>query len=303
MRLKTLISIFIVALVAVILLVFRMMFNNDNQDNEILGNLELTKVDSIRLEKNQEILELKKNDQGFWQVNGFAADQEKIKILMEKAGALKVINLVSKNPDNFTKFDLNDNSAKKMIFNASNSEILNLIIGKTGSDWNSTYLRLATKNEVFLVDQELNSLFSLVPDNWRDKTVLNIDSNKITKIEFVYPNKKFVLTKAGEQWQAKIGDKKIAAAVSPTVMSDLFSKLSPLSASSFADQEKVKQFENAKNLTQIIFFIGDNQQLTQLTVLKTQDLSLVKVDTRSDIFIINQEILNEVLLNDDQLFL
>ncbi len=136
----------------------------------------------IELPEGKGTIELKNADDGWKVLAGdkqYAIDETRAKRLFgitgtdtELKGPLE-LTLQAKNPENFPDFDLTKEKATRVKFYGRNGGLLeDILVGKAGSDWQSTYVRRPDADEVYLVPVRLADNFTGDDVNaWRDKRI------------------------------------------------------------------------------------------------------------------------------------
>jgi hypothetical protein len=92
-----------------------------------------------------------------------------------------------------------------------------------------TYVRLEGEDEVYTVDGFLESSFNRGLNDWRDKSLLRIQKEQVSKVSFNYPDSGFVAQKRERKWW--IGDQ----LADSTKLNVYLNQLELKNASSFAD--------------------------------------------------------------------
>jgi hypothetical protein len=136
----------------------------------------------IELPEGKGTIELKKAGDGWKVLAGdkqYAVDENRAKRLFgitgtdtELKGPLEM-TLQAKNPENFPEFDLTNEKATRVKFYGKNDDLLeDILVGKAGTDWQSTYVRRPEADEVYLVPVRLADNFTGDDVNaWRDKRI------------------------------------------------------------------------------------------------------------------------------------
>jgi Domain of unknown function (DUF4340) len=92
-----------------------------------------------------------------------------------------------------------------------------------------TYVRLEGEDEVYTVDGFLESSFNRSLNDWRDKSLLRIKKEQVTKVSFNYPDSGFVADRRENKWW--IG----TAMADSTKFKSYLNQLEYKNASAFAD--------------------------------------------------------------------
>jgi len=166
---------------------------------------------------------------GTWVVadqNNYPADEETIKNIFDSMSKAKFSEIVSSNPDNYSKFDLTpDKAIAVKMYDANGTELYNLLIGKAGPSFFDGYAKKANDPNVYLLVNNLNMVFN--QSDWVRKTILPLNATDIKELTIYQKGKPTY--RFERQAAAKEGEKgKIVLAF-------------PASNESF-DQNKMEQF-------------------------------------------------------------
>ncbi|MBM2841487.1 MAG: hypothetical protein HW412_2015, partial [Bacteroidetes bacterium] len=141
-------------------------------------------------------------------------------------------------------------------------------VGKAGSSFTETYVRLDRSNDVHLAGEVLSSYFSKQPKEWRDKTVFKIDEGAIKSVRFQYGDTTFTLSLHDSLWRI---DKD---SVNQSVVKPLLSALASIQTDEFVDStlsSPPKLFAILEvEGTQIRFFKKDDTKCLVQTSQSTQ---------------------------------
>lgn len=117
-------------------------------------------------------VQLKKSGED-WQVASLGteswlpADRSRINAALGIFGDVERGILVSSNPEKQTRYQVGAEGLQLKLFAEHDVVIGTLIIGKNGPDLGSSYVRLASENDVYLVGQSLLGIFSIEADDWK----------------------------------------------------------------------------------------------------------------------------------------
>lgn len=306
MKSKTLITISII-LVVLIGIWGVSQWQKSKPDTSAAGQLEfeslsIDNIDSISISKEEDTVTLQK-DSGLWKVDEHNADSEKINSLFEDLKKLNISGPTSRNSENHEKFEVSDNKGTKLTFKQGDSEVASYIIGKQAAASQTSYIRKSNEDQVFIADANLRSLLPTKINDWRDKTVVRVNREQVKKVEFDYPEEKFMLSLQEDgTWQA-IDDQGNSTTTEELLINRLFNNLNPLTADDFIeDEEGIDQFNTATS-TQIIRLKGDNDStVTELSLVKQGDAWWVKTSTKDTIYQAPLYRLSDVVINRKDLF-
>lgn len=113
----------------------------------------------------------------------YPADSASVVTALEKIQNMKRDELISKNPEKQTTFEVD--SAKGLLLEVwdNNKKSLGAVrIGKSGATWDSHYVRAVGSNNVYNVFGSVRYSFFTDEKRWRDKTVTKFDKSQVKKI-------------------------------------------------------------------------------------------------------------------------
>ena len=131
-----------------------------------------------------------------------------VKGLLISLAGIKAERLASRKKEKWEEFNVGDNSTHVTVY-ANGKKTADFHVGKLGFTQNGggnfggsyTYFRLNDENEVYTVEGFLESTFNNGFNDWRDKTLLKLNKEEITKISFLYPaDSGFVAEKKDSIW-------------------------------------------------------------------------------------------------------
>lgn len=116
-------------------------------------------------------------------VRKYNADKKKIDRIFETLVKAEEGEVVSRNPQNHMKFQVDKVTGTRVRFFAGGEDLLeDVYVGKMGMNYMSpsTYVRKEGSDEVLLVNGYMMSLFQAGDENWRERTIFDLEPEKIT---------------------------------------------------------------------------------------------------------------------------
>jgi hypothetical protein len=104
--------------------------------------------------------------------------------LADLAHTMLVGEMISSNPDKQMLFQVDTITGNRVTFYRDGNELASVIIGKTGADNQSTYVRKPESNDVYEAKGSFARLLNRPASGYRDKTLLTIDTTQIATISF-----------------------------------------------------------------------------------------------------------------------
>lgn len=199
----------------------------------------------------------------------YAAQDQVVQSVLTSLENLQLRDVVSRNPQKRAKFQVDSTGTHVRVWEGE-TEVLSVIIGKAANDFSHTYVRRAEEDEVYRAVGMLAYNFTKRVDDWRDKTILNLDSAGISRLQLRYPKEdiEIELIRNDSLWTYSSNGGEAAVADSATV-AGLLSATSKLNTSNFATEADTTgmDFEEAD----FELFIETDSGEHQLRFLKTEN--------------------------------
>jgi len=116
-------------------------------------------------------------------LDNFPADSASIETVLEKLGIMKKDEHISQNPEKQSLFEVDSTKGTRVeVWDSKNKLIGSFLIGKSGPDWSSHYVRTLGTDDVYSVSGSIKYSFFTDENRWRDKTVIKFDKSLAKKI-------------------------------------------------------------------------------------------------------------------------
>jgi uncharacterized protein DUF4340 len=119
--------------------------------------------------------------------------------------------LVSSNPEKRRLYQVDDESGLHLkLFDKGGKAMLDIIIGKSGPDFTSTYVRNAGSDEVYLVPRPLTGRFSSKASDWRNRKLWSVGAALVSGMDVSSSDGSYSIKRRGEEkvWDISVQDKK-----------------------------------------------------------------------------------------------
>lgn len=174
---------------------------------------------------------------GNWYASGpdsFKVDNRMVGQLLNLVANLEVEDLISTNPKKQLLFQVDTLSGTVLNFMSGNDTLASLVVGKTSPDFMHTYVRKTDSDEVWSAIGFLSRMVGRHVEQWRDKTILELDAQKIRAIEFKKKKGSFKLTKADTLWKVSPSPYKNEYDVKEDEVRNFLDRISNLRTDAFA---------------------------------------------------------------------
>ena len=299
MKLKHNLILLIVLIVfaSVILLVERPFENKTKKTREeaspLFPDLKIEQVKKIVVKKSNTTTTLE-NRGNLWYIldkEEYPADPTLVAGVIKKIQGFKKINLASRKKDKHSLFEVKEGMGVEVtLWGPEKKELARFLIGKTGPNFLSTYIRKADSDDVYLYDDYLRGDFDKPVNNWRDKTILVFNPNEVVTLTISKLKEKetLVLTKDTQgNWQF---EEPISSLAENPPTEKLLTTLGNLKAIDFADEEKEMKESGIDDPTyQITVRLKDNRKKTLLVGNKKErGQYYAKNDEKKYLFLLDQ---------------
>jgi hypothetical protein len=170
-------------------------------------------------------------ENGTWMISSpihYRADESAVNAAISRGRKIEVRGLVSNNPEKHGLFQVDSAGTLVKVFEHGVERVA-FRIGKPGTSFDETYVRREGAVDVLVAEGPLAYLFVKAPKDWRDRTILKTDRDKITSIHYRYGDTTFTVAFADSIWKVD------AQPAAPAVMQNLLGTLSNYLANDFLD--------------------------------------------------------------------
>ena len=227
----------------------------------------------------------------------YSVDSASISAALEKITALKKDALISSNPEKQKIFEVDSANGNFIeVTDLSGKLAGSFIIGKSGPDYNSNYIRTIGSNDVFIARGGIrNALFSDLK-RWRDKSILKFDKSTAKGITLAKKDSAMITlaqSDTGNPWKII---EPINSPAKTEEVDGILNKLSTLNASDFQDEvleDSAMGFDNPELGVTVSFKNGSSRNI--LFGKKNEDKKYwIKTDGKEQIFLIGEYYFNQI---------
>lgn len=167
--------------------------------------------------------------EGRWRANGYAADAALVDRIWAALAEADVVGTAGTNPDNHERFGVAGPDAWSVTFHEGNSNRTTFIVGRAGTRFSSSYVRLPDQPVVVTVLGNLRGTLARTLDQWRDREVAALDTAAVHALIQSRDGQTVEITRDGDAWFTSSG-----SAVDADAVRNVLQELAGLSASGFA---------------------------------------------------------------------
>jgi hypothetical protein len=171
--------------------------------------------------------------------------------------------LIDDNPTNLAEYGL-EPARMEITFKAGGQEH-KLLVGRKTPPGTDLYAKLGNQKKVFLIPSYLDATFNKKTFDFRDKTVLKLDRDKIDGLGIVTTARTLQFTKAGSEWRMTAP---VAARADFTTVDGLISRLNTLQMKTIVAPEAPKLAEYGLDKPDVTVQIGSGSSQAVLLIGK-----------------------------------
>lgn len=229
MKRSTLITLAILVLLAVCYLIMYQSEKQSLSEKEVNNFLAVDSgmVNKISIQRFGSVVEFQKIGED-WNVGDrgklYPTEKGAIQPLADLAHTMSVGEIISSNPDKQMLFQVDTITSNRVTFYRDGNELASIIIGKTGADNQSTYVRKPESKDVYAAKGNFVRFLNRPASGYRDKTLLTIDTTQIATISFKSKDIDYRIGRQDSLWRI-VPAKGEPANANPQKMSNLLRQL------------------------------------------------------------------------------
>jgi len=249
---KLIIAIGVLVVLGVIaLLVFRETPDEEQQAVEkVLEPVPLDRLDRIEINRHEGSGESLREEQiafakqgGEWRMVApvdYAINPRSLERMEEALGELRVVDAIAENKDKHHVLEVDDELGVEVKALAGKEVLAHFIVGVTR--YNMTYVRLPGKDTVYRIKGSHRPTFNKSVKNLRDKTVLQLDRDSVSKVTFANSNGELTFERVteGEGEKAEVSYRPVGVEIknfNARKATSIAKSLTGLSARDFVDED------------------------------------------------------------------
>jgi hypothetical protein len=198
----------------------------------IFEGLSEATVSAVRIAGPNETMTIAQSA-GVWTVNGHATDSTTLSRFWSALEEAEVGGIAANNSANHPRMGVSADSAYSVDFTRSDGGSAILLVGKGGPIFPSGYVRLPDQDAVIVVSGDFQPVVRLSATDWRDKTILRLDTAAVARIVLETDEGTLVVERGDSTWTADGGP------ANPAFMNPVLQELANLIASGFVEEGEV----------------------------------------------------------------
>jgi hypothetical protein len=240
-------------------------------------------------------------------VHSFSTDTDRLQSLFTTIANLESSDLISSNPEKYNLFQVTATLGTTVELEGGTQSI-HFILGKSGPDFSSTYLRKLDPPEdkqVYLISEELRGTFTANLFEWRNKKVIDRDVAEIEQITLLRNKDTITLKRNSEKkW---IWMEKPNSSLDAEFVESLARNLAHLKALSVGETVDPLQagLEKSENQVTIKFSNDEKEIQLKLGKMKVADTYYAQIvglkDWEGEIFTVNEAVAEKIKKIDEEI--
>ena len=243
-----------IGILVVLVIVFLITKMGNNVEKRInFFQVDSTKIKTIEISNIKDTLRLSKENEIWKIVYPFENDTNEYQInsIFSKVLNVKTSNLpISENENSFDTYKVTNSQGTWIKFIDENDKVLDeAIIGKSSSS-KTTPARRPDETKIYNLENNINYIITANTDNWREKTILEIEENNISKISVISDIYAYELSLSDSLWHYVDDKNTLGVDFNNKTLRDILSTLSKFTVNGFIDDryEDYKEKLNFPNL-------------------------------------------------------
>lgn len=215
------------------------------------------------------------------------ADPNAIQQLIDILGDMKVGNVISDNPANQIKFQVDTLTGYTVSLYSGDNLLSAVVIGKM-ADYMHTYVRLRDQDKVYIADGMMSHLFNRAPSDWRDKTIFDLSTTQVQSVEFKFGDEHYRVIRTDTVWSVSEPPFNETVDADQDSVTRLLSALCALKAGGFATVYDTTEysFENIDYTATVTMLDGSTRLLEAAEAEEDANRHFVRIPENNSVFII-----------------
>lgn len=217
----------------------------------------------------------------------FRADAEAVNVLFQKVAAIEAGNVVSKSREKRTLFEVDTTGIQIEIRGAGDAVLADFVVGKSGPDFQSNYVRPADSDNIYLTGELIRSAFDKGRRGWRDRKITSFAPEDATGLRYTMGDTLLAFSKGADGTWSVEGDASLVGRA--PVIDGVLRTLSRYMTDDFADSVAADTagFQPPARTIEVAFANGEPQRL-EVGALKSPTQYWVRRDGGGMIYVVSK---------------
>ena len=270
----------------------------EEEAKDTVFTVESNNIREIRIRsKSGETTSLKKDETGTpWRLTApleATADSAEVTGIVTNLASLEIQRVVEESPQDLSLFGLTNPRINVAYKSEGDDNFTILLIGEKTPTGTDLYAKLPDENRVFLISGFLETTFDRTPFHLRDKTILEIDTQAIDRLEVSTADTTIEVIKTGGRWKLT---KPLVARADYGTVQGLLGRLSTAQMQSIAANNPDDLTEYGLAESDITVTLGTGSAVAKLSFgTHTGDSEVYAKDlSRSTVFTVDTSLTDEL---------
>jgi Domain of unknown function (DUF4340) len=249
----------------------------------VLPHLSADSTESIDYVGPQDTVRLARRGSA-WTVNGHPAAPRVVDAFFRALGDTSTRSeLVAESVESHQRLGVDSTAAKRLTVAGGGKTLLDLWFGSRGPDFEGFYVRRVGDNRVFLLRGTFADLTVQPLEDWREKQVLTLATDSLTRIDVVRGKGGYSLTRSGSEWTISRG-----AAVDSVVMRHYLARLKEVRATGFPSPAQADSARFAPAERRVTLFGSGGAPIASLSFDSLASTFVLRVGDGTDLYTMEQ---------------
>ncbi len=181
--------------------------------------------------------------------------------IVRLASDLSVGPIVSSNPDKQALYQVDSTAGRLITFSRDGARQGELIVGKSGADFQSSYVRLPGSDDVYLASHNITRLVQRPVDQFRDKAVIKLDPGQIKGIKVSSHDYNFTAASGDSLWELTTKGGK-SATIPQQQMQSWLAQIANLRVNSFLSPDSAASIDFSKPTAEVEISVSGSNPVT-----------------------------------------
>lgn len=207
-----------------------------------------------------------------WTVNGQPASPEQMERFFESLRTIRVTATAARNEATHAQLGVDEPTATAVRFEANSRDPQTLLVGKTGREFGTWYVRRQGDATVYEVTSTLRDQVQQSADAWRNRDIIRIDAAALQTIAYEgHDTLRSMQKSENGTWQVTRADD-ATTDVEEQSATDLLAAIAPFTATGFVDVEEDRSvFTDAPGKITVRFLGTGDTVLGTIQLLKRDE--------------------------------
>jgi len=130
--------------------------------------------------------------------DSFPAEADAVKQILDAGKGFSRRDMISANPQKQALYQVDSSGVAVTVEDTRGKVLASFVVGKLGADYQSTYIRDMTSNDVILAQGYFGPTFDRGKRSWQDKLIFRVEPNDVVEVGVTRPGLAMVLKRSAE---------------------------------------------------------------------------------------------------------